>query len=254
MCGFSLLLLRMYGFGRLLPDESIDKEADSYKDERYAEPLSHIQNHILLEAHLRFLDELYEETHSEKDDEEYTDEGSPVDLVQSEFIKTDEDYSEKSIAQSFIKLGRMLRESLAAKVEDETPRKICDITVDLGIAEVSKPDEHGRKTDRETEMVKNPYEIKIILPAIMSCKPDHCNKQSDSPSVTCKSSLPRHKDLPEALPAAKIIVRLVEQTVSKTRSYNRTDEECIEKRIQKSLRNALPLEEPLEDVPTKDKS
>ena len=103
-------------------------------------------------------------------------------------------------------------------------------------------------------MVKDPHKIEVILASIMSCKPNHCNKQGDGTSVACKSSLPRHKDLPEALPAAKIIVRLVEQTVSKTRSYNRTDEECIEKRIQKSLRNALPLEEPLEDVPTKDKS
>ena len=250
MCGFCLLLLRMHSFCRLLPDESIDKEADSYKDERNAEPLSHIQDHILLEAHLRFLDELYEETHSEKDDEEYTDEGSPVDLVQSELVKADEDNSEKSVAQSLIKLGRMFRESLAAKVEDEAPRKICDIAVDLGIAEVSKPDEHGCKTYRKTEMVKNPYEIKIVLPAIMPCKPDHCNKQSNCSSMAGQSSLPRHEDLPEALPASEIVIRLIEDAVTQTRSDDGTYQECIEKRIQERLRNILPSEEPSEDIPS----
>ena len=250
MCGFSLLLLRMYSFRRLLPDESIDEEADSYKDERNAEPLSHIQNHILLEAYLRFLDELYEETHSEKDDEEYTDEGSPVDLAQSELVKADEDNSEKSIAQSLIKLGRMLGESLAAQVEDETPRKICDITVDLGIAEISKSDEHGCETDRNAEMIKNPYEIKIMLPTIMPCEPDHCNEQSNCSSMTGQSSLPRHEDLPEALPASEIVFRLVEDTVTQTRSYDGTYQECIEKRIQKRLRDILPSEEPSEDIPS----
>lgn len=254
MCGFSLLLLRMHSFCRLLPDKCIDKKADTDKYERQAEPLSHIQNHILFEAYLRFLDELYEEAHSEKNDEEYADEGSSIHLVQSESVKADEDNSKKSIAQSLIKLGRMLWQSLATKVEDETPRKICHITVDLGIEKVSKSDEHGRETYREAEMIKNPYEIKIIFSTIMSCKPYHCNEQSDCSSMAGQSSFPRHEDFPESLPASKIVFRLIEDAMTETGSDDGTDQERIEERIKKRLRNILSSEEPSEDIPSENEA
>ena len=244
----------MHDCSRLFLYLAVNQESYSEEDERHAEPLSHIEHHILLETYLRFLDELYEETHSETSDEEGSDEESAVEVRQSVLVHKDLEDSEKEVAESLIKLGRMLRLSLSPEFKYESPRKACHITVDLRIEEVAKPDECRCKAHRDGKMVKDPHKIKVILASIMSCKPNHCNKQSDSTSVTCKSSLPRHKDLPEALPAAKIVVRLIEQTVSESGSYDRTDKESIEKRIQKSLRNALPLEEPLEDLPAKDKS
>ena len=66
-----LLLLRMHGLGRLLLHKGIYQETYTYEDERYAQPLAHVQDHILFESDLRFLDELYEESHSEKDNEEH---------------------------------------------------------------------------------------------------------------------------------------------------------------------------------------
>ena len=49
---------------------AVYKEADSQKDERDTEPLSHIKHHILFETHLRFLDELNDESHAEAAKEE----------------------------------------------------------------------------------------------------------------------------------------------------------------------------------------
>ena len=51
-------LFRMDCTGRKLADGRIDKETDTEKDERDAEPLPHVEKHILLEFHLRVLDEL----------------------------------------------------------------------------------------------------------------------------------------------------------------------------------------------------
>ena len=45
---------------RLLLHMAVDKESDSEKYERYAEQLSHVKDHILLETYLRLLDELDE--------------------------------------------------------------------------------------------------------------------------------------------------------------------------------------------------
>ena len=86
-----------YG-GRLLPDMTVNEETYSQKDERNAEPLSHVQYHILLETYLRFLDELNEETHSETSYEESADEESPVELVKSVSVHQDLEDTEKEIA------------------------------------------------------------------------------------------------------------------------------------------------------------
>jgi hypothetical protein len=53
-----LLLFRMDYHGRLFLHMAVDKESDSEKYERYAEQLSHVKDHVLLETYLRLLDEL----------------------------------------------------------------------------------------------------------------------------------------------------------------------------------------------------
>ena len=116
---------------RLLLYITIYKEADAKKDERDAQKLTHVQDHILLETNLRFLDELDEEAHAEASDEEGSDEEASVELVQTESVHKDLEHSEEEIAQGLIKLRRMFRLGLAAELEDEAPWKIRDISVDL---------------------------------------------------------------------------------------------------------------------------
>ena len=83
----SFLLLRMNCSCRLFPYVTVDQEAYSKENERNAEPLTHIQYHVLLEHYLRFLDELYEETHSETSYEECSDEESAVEFVESVLVR-----------------------------------------------------------------------------------------------------------------------------------------------------------------------
>jgi hypothetical protein len=116
---------------RLLLDIAVDKEAYTEKDERYTQKLTHVQDHILLETDLRFLDELYKEAHAETSDEESSDEEASVKLVEAEFIHKYLEHSEKEIAQSLIKLRRMLRQSLATELENETPWKVCNISINF---------------------------------------------------------------------------------------------------------------------------
>ena len=93
--------------GRKLADSGIDKEADAQKYERYAEPLPHVEEHVLLELNLRILDELDEETGAEAADEKPSDEKATVDLVESLFIDKDEDDAENEVAESLVELGRV---------------------------------------------------------------------------------------------------------------------------------------------------
>ena len=97
-----LLLFRMDDSCRLLPDITIYEKSYSQKDERYAQPLSHIQHHILLESHLRFFDELYQEAHSEASYKECSDEESSVKPVKPVPVHEYLEYSEKEIAERFI--------------------------------------------------------------------------------------------------------------------------------------------------------
>ena len=131
MSRLRLLFLRMDDHRRLLLYMGINKEGYTQNDERNAEKLSHVQDHVLLESYLRLLDELDEEAHSEASDEECSDEESPVELRKSVLVQQDLEYSEKEVAESFIKLGRMLRLGLSAELEDEAPWKVCDVTVYL---------------------------------------------------------------------------------------------------------------------------
>ena len=113
----------MYDGGRLLSDTTVHQEGDSDKNERNAEALSHIQDHIVLETHLRFLEELDEEAHTDTPDEEGADEESPMKFRQSVLVHQDLEYSQEEVAESLVKLCRMLRLSLVSEFENEAPRK-----------------------------------------------------------------------------------------------------------------------------------
>ena len=124
----SLLLLPWCLLGhdhlrRLFPDKGIDQEADSKQDERDAEELAHIEDHIIFKCHLRLLDELDQESGTEADNEENADECPPVHLLEAIFVEQDESDSEKEIGQGLVELGRMLRLRLSPEFEDEAPRQ-----------------------------------------------------------------------------------------------------------------------------------
>ena len=167
MSRLSLRLLRVYDCCRLLLDKTICQDGYTDQDERKTEPLSHIQGHILLKHHLRLLDELYKETHAEKNDEEDADEHAAIHLLQSELVEQDEYDSENQITEGFIKLCRVFRKGFTVTLEDESPRQIGNVSVDFGIEKVTKSDEYCSKADRDAKPVKNPKEIKVILPSIM---------------------------------------------------------------------------------------
>ena len=84
--------------GRLFSDAAVHQEANTDKDKRNAEALSHIQDHILLETYLRLLDELDEEAHTEATDEEGADEESPMKFRQSVLVHQDLEYSKQEVA------------------------------------------------------------------------------------------------------------------------------------------------------------
>ena len=69
-----------------------------------------------------------------------------------------------------------------------------------------------------------------------------------------ETSLPRHKDLTESLPAAEIIVRLVEEAVSETGTDDSSYEKCVEERIKKTFRHSPSPEEASEDEPSENES
>ena len=69
--------------------EGIHQQAYSQDDERDAEGLAHINDHVLLKSLLRLLDELNEETHPEATDKEQTYKGSTVHLVKFLDIEPD---------------------------------------------------------------------------------------------------------------------------------------------------------------------
>ena len=98
MSRLRLLLLGMHDCSRLLLDIAIYKESDAEKDKRNAEPLTHIQNHILLESYLRLLDELYQETHAEATDEESSDEKASVKFRQPVLVHKYLEDSQKEVA------------------------------------------------------------------------------------------------------------------------------------------------------------
>ena len=128
---FFTVLVRNDSLCRLFSDECINQESDADEDERNAEDLPHVENHVVLECDLRFLDELYEETHTETYDEEYADECSAIYLLQIELIHAQEHDSENQVAQCLVNLGRMFRFGFAPQVEDEAPRKGGHVSVNL---------------------------------------------------------------------------------------------------------------------------
>ena len=240
--------------GRLFSYAAVHQEGKSDKDERNAEALTHIKNHILLKTDLWFLYEFDEEAHTEATDEEGTDEESSMKLRQSVLVHQDLEHSQEEVAESLIKLCRMLWLRLVSELENKAPRERGYITVNFRIEEISKADKGCCKADCNCKMVHDPDEIKVIFTTIMSCKPPHCNKESYCTAMAGKTALPRHEYLPKSFPAAKIIVWLIEETMSETSSYNGSDKKSVKKRIKQDYRHTFSLEEPLENEPSQNES
>ena len=116
-------IVRTHDCRRLFPNECIDKETDAYEDERNAQTLPHVEDHIVLERNLRLLDEFYQESHSEADDEEYADKCASIQFVEFVSVHPYQDYSQYEIAERLINLCRMFRLGFVPQIEYESPRK-----------------------------------------------------------------------------------------------------------------------------------
>ena len=231
-----------------------DEESYAEEYERDAEELAHVEKHVLLEAHLRFLDELYQETHSEEHHEECSYDGTFVEFVPFCIVECHQYQSENEVAEALIQLCRVLGQGFASEVEDEAPWKGGDISVDLGVEEVAQSDGEGCEADGDAEMVEYPEEVEVMLFAVMLCKPPHCYEKRYGTSMAGESSFPRHEDFPEAFPAAQVVVGLIEKAVSQTRSHDCAYEQGIEQRVKEFRTYLLLLEEHLEDVPSEDET
>ena len=71
-----------FGHGR------INQQGDTHNDERNRQELPHIQSHSLFELHLRLLDKLNKEPHSEAAHQEKSEEESAVHFVQFLAVNT----------------------------------------------------------------------------------------------------------------------------------------------------------------------
>ena len=121
-----------------------------------------------------------------------------------------------------------------------------------GVEQVAEADEGAGEGDRDGQVVQQPDEVKIVLLPVVDPEPPHPEDQGDGAAVAGKAALPRHEDLPEALPAAQIVIRLVEQTVPKAGAHDGADQQRIEQRVQQLRIDLFALEEPLEDEPAQD--
>jgi hypothetical protein len=92
----------MHNHRRLLLDKGVDQHGDTREDEWDTKPLSHVEYHIVLESHLRLLDELDEETHSEASDEECADEESAMEFRKSVLVHKYLENTQEEITQGFI--------------------------------------------------------------------------------------------------------------------------------------------------------
>ena len=102
MSRLRLLLDRVLCKHRLLLFVRIYKKPYSHKDKRNTEKLTHVENHILLEHHLWFLDELNEETHTEASNKEGSDKESSINLISLELINYCQNNSKDEVAEGFV--------------------------------------------------------------------------------------------------------------------------------------------------------
>ena len=83
-----------------------------------------------------------------------------MEFRQPVLVHKDLEHSEKEVAEGLVKLRRMLWFGLTTKFEDESPWKVCNVSIELGIEEVTQADECRCEADCNRKVVKNPDEIK----------------------------------------------------------------------------------------------
>ena len=140
-------------------------EVDTEDDERNAEQLSHVEQHIHFKSLLHFLSVLNEETEGEDIGETETEvEARPYPIAPTA-VNSQSDEEQNGIGNCLVKLSWMARRTVDA-LEDKRPRHIGDLTYYLRIHEVAKTDETCRDGRCNGNVVEHGEHLHTGLPAI----------------------------------------------------------------------------------------
>ena len=223
------------------------QDEDAGDDERYAQPLTHIENHTCLESRLVLFDELYQEPHAEEHYEKYAEDGAGTQPVQLSPVQPEQHQPENQVAQGLVDLGRMVRHPVPPGVQrkDESPGQVGLYAVDLGVHQVAAAYHHACETDRYHETVYELYVAETVFLTVLVDVPPHRNQNSHCSSVRGQAALPCHEYLPGM---GEIIFEIVSDAVSQTGTHYSAYHQGEEQYVETLERNALPFVERAHDV------
>lgn len=233
----------------------IEKHAiDADDDERYAEPLSHVQRHAVLEGYLVFLQELDEETEYEylrqaKAEEEAAGVGQRgIDLfggrlapggVEVGFelvlllfhpalVEVEHAQGEDEVGDGFVQLCRVAGNGIDS-FEYEGPGYVGRHTDDFGVHQVGQADAAGGDGGGDGNHVEYVHVVHLRLTAVEPQGDDEAQRTAVAGksfvSGEFPSSIGQNLDGQYHLPkVVQVIVGLVEEAVSQTRAYQDAEE------------------------------
>lgn len=222
----------------------VNDETYSYEYEWNGEELAHVEGHVGLEAHLRILDELDEETAGEEHGEEHSEDEARASFGVFLPIHPHKEHEEREIASRLIELCGMAGKSgiFVATDEDEAPGEGGGMAVDFRVHQVAETNHGTDKRDGNGESVKGPERISACGD---DGEEDDGNHDADGSAVACKAAFPDGENFGWM---HRIIVPFVEEDVSETSADDRTGSNPKEEYAEPTLRSALMAEDFVHDV------
>ena len=105
--------------------------------ERYAQPLTHIKHHPLLEIHLHLFAELNEETEGKDGGQAVAEEVSGADTLGIFLVDNPSYYKYNKVGNGLVELCRMAGELFTVAYKDKSPGKVGSLAHNLAVHQIS---------------------------------------------------------------------------------------------------------------------
>lgn len=241
-------------------------------NERHAEQLSHIEQHVLLKRLLHLLGVLDEETECKDICEAQAEEHARPHPIAVTTVNGHPDEKQNGVGNGLIKLSGVARRTVNT-LKDKRPGHIRNLADDLRVHQIAKPYETCRHGSGYGDIVEHRQYLHAGIAAIEQQRQREAYRAPVAGQSLVARVFPpaighevyRHYHLYEMLAVGKKIVGLVEDAVTKARTcedaYKTVDKQRVEQFVLDTLLPVEPLhhkicqqqaDEPAHGIPSED--
>ena len=237
--------------GKFPEPASADHTGDAQRDEGDAQPLSHVERHALLKAHLLLLDELDEEAEGEYRCQAEAEEDARPHRVAVASVEQPAGKEDDQVGECLVELCRVTCERLAVVHEDEAPGHVGRKPHYLGVHQVAQTDAACRERRRDGNVVEHADDVQLRPSDVEPQRNHQAQRAAVARQTLVAREYPSRGGMAEGenhlQRMGEVEARLIEEAVPQAGTDEDAHETVEEEWFEKLTLDALLAVEPLHD-------